>query len=103
MRVCIVDCLKRHAQAMLTQEVLERVRAFKFSMLDQKRDQIDNLFDLPDSDGSGWVNVLAISLWTVFHLAVSPIFYFPLIMFCDLKEASWLLSYIKSGNFVSTT
>ena len=34
----------------LTQEVLERVRAFKLSTLDQKRDRLDSLFQLPDAD-----------------------------------------------------
>ena len=34
----------------LTQEVLEKVRAFKFSSLKQKRDQLDTLFGLPDAE-----------------------------------------------------
>ena len=34
----------------LTQEILERVRAFKLSTLDQKRDHLDSLFHLPDAD-----------------------------------------------------
>ena len=34
----------------LTQEAIERVRAFKLSMLDQKKDRLDRLFQLPDVD-----------------------------------------------------
>ena len=34
----------------LTQEVLERVRAFKLSILDQKRDRLNSLFQLPAAD-----------------------------------------------------
>ena len=34
----------------LTQNVLESVRAFKLSTLDQKRDRLDSLFKLPDAD-----------------------------------------------------
>ena len=34
----------------MTQEVIERIRVFKFSSLNRKRDQLDNLFQLPDAD-----------------------------------------------------
>ena len=34
----------------MTQEVIERIRVFKFSSLNRKRDQLDSLFQLPDAD-----------------------------------------------------
>ena len=34
----------------MTQEVIERIKVFKFSSLNRKRDQLDSLFQLPDAD-----------------------------------------------------
>ena len=34
----------------MTQEVIERIRVFKFSSLNRKKDQLDSLFQLPESD-----------------------------------------------------
>ena len=34
----------------MTQEVIERIRVFKFSSLNRKRDQLDSLFQLPNAD-----------------------------------------------------
>ncbi len=33
-----------------TQEIIERIRVFKFSSLNRRRDQLDSLFQLPDTD-----------------------------------------------------
>ena len=34
----------------MTQEVIERIKVFKFSSLNRKRDQLDGLFQGPDAD-----------------------------------------------------
>ena len=34
----------------MTQEVIERIKVFKFSSLNRKKDQLDSLFQLPDAD-----------------------------------------------------
>ena len=34
----------------MTQEVIERIKVFKFSSLNRKRDQLDSLFQGPDAD-----------------------------------------------------
>ena len=34
----------------MTQEVIERIKVFKFSSLNRKRDQLDSLFQLPEAD-----------------------------------------------------
>ena len=34
----------------MTQEVIERIKVFKFSSLNRKRDQLDSLFQLPNAD-----------------------------------------------------
>jgi len=34
----------------MTQELIERIKVFKFSSLNRKRDQPDSIFQLPDAD-----------------------------------------------------